>query len=557
MSPKTTPRAPSVSAATPARWGCVIASVSVVAAMSNSHVLCAAGRRQPYVSSGSVIRLSRALILFSRGLEVARPGRVAARISCSVVSSGTSRLVRPESPPLAVGIAVAAAAVAVITVVIFPLSQIAPASSCGVLYLLAVLLVATIWGLRVGVVTSLASAAAFNFFHLPPTGQLTIADDRNWVALGTFLVAAFVASAVAELARSRASEAEQRRGEADLAAELARILSPARESRRHCPTPRGGSAGGLGLRTAEIRLDATDDHGDDLAFALRRDDEAIGHLVVPRDVSPQMRERLADRVVPSLEALLAAALERDRLQAEVVETQALRRSDELKTALLRTMSHDLRTPLTAILTAGSALVEGELSREDREELGRAIVEEAERLTALVEKLLDLSRLQAGAAEPRPEWCSVDEILREAAGGLDPDRSRLALSIAPDLPLIRADAAQLERAFVNLIENAMRYSGDQRVSIRARVVAQRLIVRVVDRGPGIARADLTRVFEAFYRTPGKRLGHTGSGLGLAIVKGFVEANGGQVWAESLPGQGTSFVVALPLERDAAPEEAQFR
>ena len=171
-----------------------------------------------------------------------------------------------------------------------------------------------------------------------------------------------------------------------------------------------------------------------------------------------------------------------------METQALRRSDELKTALLRTISHDLRTPLTAILTAGLSARRGELSREDREELGRAIVEEAERSDgARGEAAGPLAACRRAPPSRGREWCSVDEILREAADGLDPDRSRLALSIDPDLPLIRADAAQLERAFANLLENAMRYSGDERVSVRARVVGQRLMVRVVDRGPGIARA----------------------------------------------------------------------
>ena len=364
------------------------------------------------------------------------------------------------------GVVVAALSVAAITALIYPLREVSAASSNGVLYLLPVLLVSTVWGLRLGIVTSVAGALAFNFFHLPPTGQLTIADGRNWVALTTFLTAAIVSSAVAELARRRAGQAEQRRREAEAA----------------------------------------------------------------------------------VEALIAAARERDRLQAELVETAALRRSDELKTALLRATSHDLRTPLTAILTAGSALVEGELSRADREELGRAIVEEAERLTGLVEKLLDLSRLQSGTAEPRTDWVSVDEVLREAAGALDPSGERFSLSIDANLPLIRADAAQLERAFANLMENAARYSGAERVSVRARVVGERLMVRVVDRGPGIPAPELTRVFEAFYRGSGAP--HTGSGLGLAIVKGFVEANGGRVWAESLPGQGTSFVVALPLETRAA-------
>jgi two-component system sensor histidine kinase KdpD len=445
-------------------------------------------------------------------------------------------------------------AVAVITGVIYPLRDVSPPASNGVAYLLAVLLVATIWGLWLGLVTSIVSAAAFNYFHLPPTGQFAIADSRHWVALGTFLAAAVVASAVAELARSRASVAEQRRREADLAAELARLLLGGPSIEAALPRASRRLADALGLRSAAIELVPLSRQGQGLAFELWSGGEQVGALVVPGDVTPRMRERLVARVVPALEALLAAALERDRLEAEVVETRALRRSDELKTALLQTVSHDLRTPLTAILTAGSALVEAEISRRDREELGRAIVEEAERLTSLVEKLLELSRLQAGAAAPRPQWCSVEEILRETADALDPGRTRFVLSIDANLPLIRADAAQLERAFANLLENAARYSGDERVSVRARVVGERLLVRVVDRGPGIAHEELERVFEAFYRGPGKRSGHTGSGLGLAIVKGFIEANGGRVWAESLPGQGTSFVVALPLEREAVASTA---
>jgi two-component system sensor histidine kinase KdpD len=409
---------------------------------------------------------------------------------------------------------VAAVSVAAITGLIYPLRQVSAASSNGVLYLLAVLLVSTVWGLRLGIATSVASALAFNFFHLPPTGRLTIADAENWVALTTFLLAAIVASGVAELARSRASQAEQRRREAEVAAELARIL--------------------LGGANVDAALPAAA--------------EAVG--LAPDAIEPDgtIHGALPPAVASTLKALLAAARERERLQSEVVETRALRRSDEIKTALLRTISHDLRTPLTAIITAGAALTEGELSREDRQELGRAIVEEADRLNSLVEKLLDLSRLQAGAAQPRPDWVSVDEILREAATALDPGGERFSLAIDANLPLIRADGAQLERAFANLLENAARYSGAERVSVRARLVGDRLMVRVVDRGPGIAPAELGRIFEAFYRGPGAT--HTGSGLGLAIVKGFIEANGGQVWAESLPGQGTSFVVALPLER--APE-----
>jgi two-component system, OmpR family, sensor histidine kinase KdpD len=477
---------------------------------------------------------------------------------------------------MALGVLVAALSVAAITLLIFPLKQISSADSNGVAYLVAVLLVSTIWGMWLGIATSVASALAFNYFHLPPTGQFTIAQQPHLIALIVFLVAAIVASAVAELARSRASEAVQRRREADLAAQLARTLlggatleSTLDEAARALAAALGlerativlggGDAGGRGDGAAATRGDGDRDavvpSGEEV-FELRRAGTRIGVLVVDGRLKPAERERVATRVVPSLETLIASALERDRLQAEVVETRAFRRSDELKTALLRTISHDLRTPLTAIMTAGAALTEHQISSADREELGRAILAESERLTALIEKVLDLSRLQSGVASPRREWVSIDEILREVANDLDPRHEHFHLSIDADLPLIRADAVQLERAFANLLENASRYSGAERVSVRARVVGERLMIRVVDRGPGIAPEELSRIFEAFYRAPGQQVGHTGSGLGLAIVKGFVEANGGRVWAESLPGQGASFVVALPLEPHPVPGKASL-
>src|SRR5215210_4373666 len=459
----------------------------------------------------------------------------------------TRLFLRPEPPSLAAGLVVAVAAVAAITALIYPLREIAPAESSGVAYLLAVLLVATLWGLRLGLLTSVISAAAFNYFHLPPTGKFTIAESGHWVALIAFLVAAVVASVVAEVARSRAVEAELRRREADLAAELARVLLGGTNVHDALPAASDGLAMALELDVARITLDATHGDAQEVWFELTHDGGAIGTLVVGGSVPPATRTRLRERVVPALEALLAAALERDRLQTEVVEARALRRSDELKTALLQTVSHDLRTPLTAIITAGSALAEGEdVSRDDRKELGRATVEEAQRLTALIEKVLDLSRLQAGAAAPRREWVSVEEILRETARQIDPAGMRFGFCVDADLPLIRADGAQLERAFANLLENAARYSGTERVSVRARVVGSELKIRIVDRGPGIPQHELTRIFEAFHRGPSEGDEHPGSGLGLTIVKGFIEANGGRVWAESLPGQGTSFVIAFPVE-----------
>jgi len=404
-----------------------------------------------------------------------------------MVRRPSSLLLRDTRPPLWAGMAAAVLAVAATTLAIYPLRTVMPVVSTGVVYLLAVLLVSTWFGIVPGLVTAVGSALAFNWFHLPPTGRFTIAYEGNWAALAVFLVAALVVSSLAELARARAEEAEQRRREAD--------------------------------------------------------------------------ERLT--------AYEQAQAERDALQREVVEAQALRRSDEVKTALLRAVSHDLRSPLTAIGAAGEALASARLTTEEREELAGAVVGEASRLSRMVDKLLDLSRLQGGAAAPRADWCSVDEVLRAAMEEI-PHTAGWNVAIDPELPLIRADAAQLERAFANLLENAVRHSGGHPVAVRARAVGGsagnaggRLLVRIVDRGPGVAEAERERIFEPFQRGAGSGAGtvsagddaHPGSGLGLAVVRGFVEANGGRVWVESLPGQGATFVVELPLERASQAVEAR--
>ena len=438
-----------------------------------------------------------------------------------------------RSPTL--GVVVAAASLAVTTAVLYPLEQVASPVSLGVLYLLAVLLVSSLWGLWLGLLTSVGAAACFNFFHIPPTGRFTIADAENWVALAVFLVAAAVVSTLSELAGARAREAERRRREADLAAELARLLLGTPQPRSALGAAAKRIADALEIDSASVVLDRA--AGDERHAAVPLGDR--GTLLVPVAAADVARERVA----PALEALLAAALEREALTREVVETDALRRSDEIKTAVLRSVSHDLRSPLTAIVAAGEALSSPALTDADRVELSGAIAAESARLTRLVDQLLDLSRLQAGAAEPRADWISLEEVIRAAAEDTGAPADRLRLVISPDLPLIRADAAQLRRAFANLIENALRHGGEHPVSVRARVSGGRILMRVVDQGPGISAAEQERIFIPFYRGRGPSGG--GSGLGLAIVRGFVEANGGHVHVESLPGQGASFVVELPL------------
>jgi two-component system sensor histidine kinase KdpD len=461
----------------------------------------------------------------------------------------------PDTRPRpALGIGAAALTVTIATLAVYALKQIAPVVSLSVVYLPAVLLVSTYWGVSLGLLTALGSAAAFNFFHLPPSGRFTISDSRNWVALAAFVVVALTTSAIAELARARTREAERRRSEADLAAALARELLLGDDSDRALSSAARRIAESLGLRSAAIIAGPGDPAGSErlTAFELRAADGArIGTLLVPADLNADVSANLRERVVPTLGALVAIAQRRDALQLQRVETEALRRSDEIKTALLRAVSHDLRTPLTSVVAAGHALGAGTLSEAERGELSDTVVSQATRLARLVDKLLDLSRLQAGAAQPRADWVSVEDLLSSAAAGQDGEPIDVHLNVDPDVPEIRADAAQLERAFANLLENARRY-GAEPISVRVRTATGRVLINVTDHGPGIDPTEQERIFEPFYRAhpPGSAWdtaspARIGSGLGLAIVKGFVEANGGEIEVESLPGQGTSFLVSLPV------------
>jgi two-component system, OmpR family, sensor histidine kinase KdpD len=202
--------------------------------------------------------------------------------------------------------------------------------------------------------------------------------------------------------------------------------------------------------------------------------------------------------------------------------------------------------VTAIVTAGHALRGQSLSEDDRSELLGAVVEEGERLSALIDKLLDLSRLQAGRAVSSPDWLTLEEVLLAARDALPIPPADVHVSADEGVPDIRGDAAQLHQAFANLLENAWRYSDGRPVSVRIRAAGSHVIVRVVDQGPGIPPAEQERIFEPFYRgAPAGQSKWKGSGLGLAIAKGFVEANGGTISVDSLPGQGTSFVVELPV------------
>jgi two-component system sensor histidine kinase KdpD len=447
-----------------------------------------------------------------------------------------------------IGLAVSVGAVAVITGVIYGLRELVPVVSTGVVYLLAVLLVSTGWGLWLGLVTAVLSAAAFNFFHIPPTGGFTIADGEHWVALAVFFVAAVVTSALTDAARTRAEEAERRRGEADLAAEMARILLSGSELDTSLRTVGQRIAAAFGLSSVAVELAWVDSDERRRALPLLVEGSRLGTVLVPRDTAGEVMEALQDRVLPALETLVAAARKRDELEAQVIETKALRRSNVVKTAVLRSVSHDLRSPLTAITAAAGGLESDTLTPDARTELASVIATESARLSRLVDNLLDLSRLQAGGLEPRADWCALDDMIRVALDSVQPPPGGFDVQLDPDLPLLRVDAAQVERALANVLDNASRYAGDEPVTIRARGTGRQLLLRIGDRGPGIAREKLERIFEPFHGA-GE---HAGSGLGLAIARGFLEANGARIRAESLPRQGTTIVITLPVPAEQPAE-----
>jgi len=365
-----------------------------------------------------------------------------------------------EPPATWLGLLATLAAVVAGTLIVYPLKSVAPVVSLGVVYLPGILLISIVWGLRLGLLASVASALAFNFFQIPPLHRFAIADEENWIALATFVIVAAVSSSVAGLARAQTVEAERRREQADRA----------------------------------------------------------------------------------LDELAKLSEERDRMQSEMVEAEALRRSDELKTALLRSISHDLRTPLTSMIASGAALGSASPTAEERAELSEAVVGEGERLSRLVENLIDMSRLEAGKAEPHREAIDLAEVL-DAAREATTQPALVRLTVDRELPIVEADAAQLERAFANLIENAIHHGGGRPVLVKSRPVGGKITLRVVDQGPGIPESEWQRIFEPFHRGTANGA-QSGTGLGLAIAKGFVEANGGEIAVESLPGQGSSFVVSIP-------------
>lgn len=438
-------------------------------------------------------------------------------------------------------------------------------------YFLALTVVALVGGLGPALFASIFSALLLNYFFVPPIYSLTIADPENALTLVIMVVVATMVAVVVDRAARRAEAAARARTEAALMASYARtVLTSQNPLQSLLEKVRENfaltSIALLEQQSGEWTRVACD--GDE---PCDEPDEADVDVAVTPDVHLALRGRpvsAADRRV--LEAAAGQALLALRQQRLATETKAARRQAEttnLRTALLSAVGHDLRTPLTSIKAAvGSLRAEDlTLSEKDSQELLATVEESADRLTGLVDNLLDSSRLAAGVVRPVLKPVGYDEVVASALSGMD--CARITVDVDEHLPPVLADAGLLERAVANLVDNALRHGvlelprpvdvdGDGVVSdteptlaIRASEHRDQVELRVVDHGHGLPKGTADSAFEPFQRL-GDRDSTTGIGLGLSVAKGFVEAMDGTLRAEDTPGGGLTMVIALPAERSVS-------
>ncbi len=433
---------------------------------------------------------------------------------------------------------------AAITGIIELLKPHVPVLSLAVLYLFAILPVAAAWGVVYAASAAVGSMLAFNFFFLPPLYTFTIRDSRNWFALLVFLVTAVVVSELAARSRRQALESA-------MLAQVASALLERGEVSAELESIAAEVARALGVDHARLLLGRVGAGAAENQYPLVAGGRRVGTIMLGQ--SRRFGAAALARVLPPLASLLAVAIDREQLAREALEAETLRRSDLTKTAILRAVSHDLRTPLMAILTSASALARRDFIVDEREraELLDTVLEEARRLDRLVDNLLDLSRLQAGAAEPESALVSVDDLVVDALESIGAGSVRVDVTLPEESPAVRVDTHQIQRALVNLLENALKYSPpNEPVLVRVSATSYEVLVRVIDRGAGVSPDDVGRIFAPFHRgTVGTAA--AGAGLGLAIAQGFAEVNGGKVSVESHEGQGTTFVLALPVASVEAP------
>ncbi|MEV5313255.1 DUF4118 domain-containing protein [Streptomyces sp. NPDC052610] len=419
------------------------------------------------------------------------------------------------------------------------------------LFLSLTVAAALLGGLLPALASAVVGSLLLNWFFTPPVHTLTIADPQNIVAIAVFVGVAVAVASVVDLAARRTQQAARLRAESEILSFLAgnvlrgetgleELLERVRETfgmesvallERTGETTPWTCAGSVGPRPAGTPDDADVDVpvGDHMALSLR------GRVLPAAD----------RRVLAAFAAQAAVVLDRQRLKGEADRAEELAEGNRIRTALLAAVSHDLRTPLAGIKAAVSSLRSDDVewSEEDEAELLEAIEEGADRLDQLVGNLLDMSRLQTGTVTPVLRETDLDEVVPMALGGV-PEGS-VELDIPETLPMVQVDRGLLERAVANVVENAVKHSPPgEKVLVAASALADRVEVRVVDRGPGVPDEAKERIFEPFQRYGDSPRG-VGVGLGLAVARGFTEAVRGTVHAEDTPGGGLTMVLSVPM------------
>ena len=465
------------------------------------------------------------------------------------------------------GYVVAAAVVSAVTLVFSRFLHVNP-TTVALSFLIAVLMISAFWGLAEAVFLAILAAFAFNYYFLPPIGTLTIADPQNWVALFAFLLTAVIASQLSERARREARSATERRHEVEqlygfsqqllssdnlpellnfiprYVVEFFGIDAAAISLSNHPDTYRSDPTTELDLRDLQmttLRGESKVEKG--RAFVpLRMGARVVGSLGVLGTILPSRQ------TLDAVSSLIAIAVERAGTIEKLGRAEAARESDQLRSVLLDSVAHEFRTPLTSIKASVTALLGSpNLPETDRQELLTVINEESDRLNRLVGEAAEMSQLDAGKFEldlqPHSIREAIDAALEEARQTLA--QHKIEVRLPPELPNVRYDLARIREVFVQLLENASKYSPPTaEIRITAEIKDSMLIASVTDHGPGIDDFEQALVFDKFYRGKNQRMSVQGTGMGLAIAKAIVEAHGGRIDVTSQLGHGSVFYFSLP-------------
>ncbi len=421
------------------------------------------------------------------------------------------------------------------------------------LFLMLVVVVATIGGLLPALVAAVAGSLLANYYFTAPIHTFTIEEGENLLALFVFLAVAALVSWLVTVASRRTADAARARAEAETLAALGGTLATSDD-----PLPQLVAQ----LRAAFLADAVAVLHEDqDGVWSLeaaagepvpaRPELAAFAVAIGPSEQLVVSGADLTDEdldVLRSFAAQVQVAVERRRLRADVEAAAGLAEANELRTALLAAVSHDLRTPLASIKASVTSLLQRDVAwtPEATGEFLATIDEETDRLNALVGNLLDMSRLQTGALHLVIRDVGLEEVVPRAISGLPERAVPVELDLPETLPRVRADAGLLERAVANIVDNARAWSpADRAVRVEAGALPDRVDLRVIDHGPGVSPADHDRIFRPFQRLGDNPSNGTGVGLGLAVARGFVEAMGGELTVEDTPGGGLTMVIGMPM------------